>query len=105
MTGEPPRITKTKSDVNLIEMQFANPANMWLLEGEIIDGAQVVEATLEVGISSITNTTTQVLFYIGSGSLNEIYHLEVLVQTNAARNIVRSFQLEIVDYKYVQLGG
>lgn len=99
--SSPVRVTKTQSDVSLIGVQFCNPRNPYLNSGEILQSAFVSERTSSIGINSITNTGTQVLFYVGLGVTRNIYDVDISVMTNGGRSVIRSFQLEIVERRWL----
>ena len=99
--SNPVRVTKTQSDISLIGVQFANPRNMYLSSGEVLQAVGVSEPTAGIGINSVTNTGTQVLFYVGSGIVKGIYNIDVAVVTNGGRQVVRSFQMEIVEHRWL----
>lgn len=98
---DPVRTTKTKSDVALIGVQFANPRTPYLNPGESLQTVGVLEPTNGLGISSISNTGSQVFFYIGSGTDKGIYNVNVAVATTGGRQIVRSFQVEVVEHRWL----
>lgn len=97
---DPVRITKTKSEVTLLGLQFAHPRTSYLNSGETIQDVRVWEASSAVGITSVTNTGSECFFYVGSGIVNAIYTVDIAAVTTGARQVIRSFQLEIVESRW-----
>ena len=98
----PIRITKTKSEVPLLQVNFARSDDPWLSSGELINSAYVWEGSSGLAIASISNISSGVLFYVSSGIVDAIYTVDVAVVTNFGRQAVRSFEMSIVATKYVE---
>ncbi len=98
---DPVRLTKTHSEVPLIGVQFANARTSFLTPGEILTSVYIIEATQGIGISSVTNTGSEVRFYVSSGTPRNTYVVDIAALTNGGRQVVRSFQLEIVETRWL----
>lgn len=99
--GTPVRFCKTRSEVPLIEVTFAHVRNSFLNSGEAIQSLSVLGTSGQLAISSVTNTGSQALFYVSSGTPPNILYVDVLAVTTFGRQVVRSFELEIVEKRWL----
>ena len=85
---------KTNSEVLDYSFLWEN----FLSSGESVSSAFVtVSASGAVGISSITNQTSAVTFFAGSGAVDGVYRVDNAVLTSGGREVVRSFDLAVVE--------
>ena len=96
----PVRITKTRSEVPLIDVDFAHIRKPYLNSGEQINSAYVWEQSGQLDITSVTTTGSHVAFYLSSGSPSNIMRVEVAAITNYGRQVIRSFEMEIVEFRW-----
>lgn len=96
------RITKVPSAVALYRVQFAAANNSFLNSGETITSLSVLCSSPGLGIMSVTNTGSEALFYVASGSVKAEYPVDIAFQTNFARGDVVSLMIKIDERKYVE---
>jgi len=80
-------------------MQFARASSPWLSSGEIITGATVVESSGGLAITSVSNQSSEVFFFVASGVAEGVYTVDVGITTNQGRQVVRSFEIGVVRPK------
>ena len=86
------RFTKTNSEV----LDYSFLWNSWLSSGESISSAYIVATNSGgLGITSITNQTSAVTFFVSSGETGAVYRIDNIIRTNQGRDPVRSFDLAI----------
>ena len=91
------RFDKVSSEVLDYAFDFV-PTSAWLVSGETISSAFITTSPAsELGVTSITNTGSSVLCFVGSGVLNSTYDVTCAVLTSQGRQPVRSLELHIVD--------
>ena len=89
-----PRFTKTNSEV----LDYSFLWEDWFSSGESISSAFVfATASGGVDITSITNQTSAVTFFVGSGAVGAVYRIDNAIRTNFGRDPVRSFDLAIAE--------
>ena len=91
------QVSKTNSDVLDYTVQWKN----FLSSGEIVNSISIwTRPASQLGITSISNLNSAVVFFIGSGATRSKYTVETGIVTNQGRRAVRSFKLEIIDIKF-----
>ena len=86
------RFTKTNSEV----LDYSFLWDDWFSSGESISSAFViVTASGGLAITSITNQTSAVTFFVASGETGAVYRIDNAIRTNQGRDPVRSFDLAI----------
>ena len=89
-----PRFTKTNSEVLDYSFLWEN----FLSSGESVSSAFVtVSLSGGIGISSITNQTSAVTFFAGSGQAAGVYRIDNAILTSGGRQAVRSFDLAVAE--------
>lgn len=91
------RFDKISSEVLDYAFDFV-PTSAWLASGETISSAFITTSpTSQLGVTSITNTGSSVLCFIGSGVVNSTYDVACSILTSAGREAVRMLELHLVD--------
>ena len=89
---ELPRFTKTNSEV----LDYSFLWEDWFSSGESISSAFVIVTNSGgLAITSITNQTSAVTFFVASGETGAVYRIDNIIRTNQGRDPVRSFDLAI----------
>ena len=89
-----PRFTKTNSEV----LDYSFLWEDWFSSGESISSAFVfATASGGVEVTSITNQTSAVTFFVGSGQVGAVYRIDNSIRTDQGRDAVRSFDLAVAE--------
>lgn len=100
MTQTPQVRTKASSALLDFEFVLARASNPWLASGEVITSLQIVEATGGLSISSVTNTGSSGICWVGGGVPNARYTVDCAFVTNMGRKDVRSVDFVVESRMY-----
>ena len=89
-----PRFTKTNSEVLDYSFLWGN----WFSSGETVASASItVTESGGLPVSSITNQTSAVTFFVSSGETDAVYRVDNVIFTTQGRHAVRSFDLAVAE--------